>query len=67
MSSSFVSAFAPTIQHEAEEVEEVTHRRGPTKAEWEQRRPWITRLYVVEGKRLKEVIAELKHFGHVAT
>jgi hypothetical protein len=42
-------------------------RAGPTKEEWERHRSQITRLYLDENMKLKEVMTIMKEHGLKAT
>jgi len=44
----------------------VTSRSGPTKTEWDSRRPQITRLYCDEKLKLKDVMTIMEQDGFVA-
>ncbi|KAG4414544.1 hypothetical protein IFR04_012292 [Cadophora malorum] len=44
----------------------VTSRSGPTKTEWDSRRPQITRLYCDEKLKLKDVMSIMEQAGFVA-
>jgi hypothetical protein len=46
---------------------ENTAFKGPSRDDWERHRPFIKRLYVDEGKELKEVIAIMTQHGYNAT
>lgn len=47
--------------------QDITNRSGPTKTEWETRRPQITRLYRDEKLKLKNVMAIMEQEGFVAS
>jgi hypothetical protein len=47
--------------------EATTHRTGPTKAEWERHKSQITRLYLDENMKLKEVMIIMREHGLNAT
>jgi len=44
----------------------VTSRSGPTKTEWDSRRPQITHLYRDEKLKLKDVMSIMEQAGFVA-
>jgi hypothetical protein len=64
MSFSSVPQDAIRIVHEPLEAVPL---KGPTRDDWERYRPLIKRLYVDESRKLKEVVAIMKQYGHIAT
>jgi hypothetical protein len=63
--------FPPMSNHTTSVVqspfEATTQRTGPTKSEWERYRSQITRLYLDEHMKLKEVMAIMKEHDLNAT
>jgi hypothetical protein len=64
MSYSFVPAHATSMAYESPKAAPV---RGPTRDDWERCRPLLKRLYIDEGKKLKDVMAIMTQYGHSAT
>jgi hypothetical protein len=65
MSYHYVPAHATGIGHASIEAATL---KSPTQVDWERHRSLIKRLYVDEGKKLKEVMAIMKtQYGHKAT
>jgi hypothetical protein len=56
-----------TISTVQSPFEATTQRTGPTKAEWERHRSQITRLYLDENMKLKEVMKIMKEHVFNAT
>jgi hypothetical protein len=51
----------------AQEFQEAVPLIGPTRNDWERHRPLIKRLYVDEGRKLREVVEIMKQYEHIAT